>query len=118
MSVVIFDIDSFTEKDLAKAGFKSDNPFNELHMPDTVQIVPVALSKLTEKSLEGYDMDKKSMLRSKNMFALGLICWLFDKPIDHAEQALLAKFSKKPLVAQANIKVLHDGFNYGNNDLL
>lgn len=115
MGVVIFDRDSFTEKDLAKAGFKSDNPFNELHMPDTVQIVPVALSTLTEKSLEGFDMDKKSMLRSKNMFALGLICWLFDKPIDHAEKALLDKFAKKPLVAKANIKVLHDGFNYGNN---
>lgn len=115
MGVVIFDIDSFSAKDLAKAGFKSDNPFAELQMPNTVQLVPVQLSTLTQESLKDFDMDKKAMLRSKNMFALGLICWLFDKPVDHAVAFLKEKFAKKPMIAEANVKVLNDGFNYGHN---
>lgn len=113
--VLIFDEDSFKKSDFDKAGFKTDNPFEELNISDTIQLIPAPLSSLTQSSLEGYDMDNKSVLRSKNMFALGLICWLFNRPIDQAIHFLTNKFGKKPSVLQANVKVLTDGFNYGNN---
>ncbi|HRZ96634.1 MAG TPA: 2-oxoacid:acceptor oxidoreductase subunit alpha [Paludibacter sp.] len=113
--VLIFDEDSFKKSDFEKAGFKTENPFEELNISDTIQLIPAALSTLTQSSLEGFDMDNKTVLRSKNMFALGLICWLFNRPIDQAIHFLTNKFGKKPSVLQANVKVLTDGFNYGNN---
>ncbi len=113
--VLIFDEDSFKKSDFEKAGFKTENPFEELNISDTIQLIPAALSTLTQSSLEGFDMDNKTVLRSKNMFALGLICWLFNRPIDQAIHFLTNKFGKKPSVLEANVKVLTDGFNYGNN---
>ena len=61
------------------------------------------------------DLDNKSMLRCKNMFALGLVCWLFNRDVKIAEEMLREKFAKKPQIADANIKVLNDGYNYGHN---
>ena len=113
--VLIFDEDSFQKKDFEKAGFLTENPFEELQLSDTIQLIPAPLSTLTQSSLEGFDMDNKTVLRSKNMFALGLICWLFNRPIDQAIHFLQNKFGKKPTVLEANVKVLTDGFNYGNN---
>ena len=115
LGVVIYDADSFGKKDLEKAGFTTDNPFVELGFKDTVQIIPVPLTSLTVKSLEGFGMDMKSMTRSKNMFALGLICWLFNRELDKAQHFLANKFTKKPDLLKANAKVLEDGFNYGHN---
>lgn len=115
LGVVIYDADSFGKKDLEKAGFTTDNPFVELGFKDTVQIIPVPLTSLTVKSLEGFGMDMKSMTRSKNMFALGLICWLFNRELDKAQHFLANKFAKKPDLLKANAKVLEDGFNYGHN---
>ena len=88
LGVVIYDADAFGKKDLEKAGFTTDNPFVELGFKDTVQIIPVPLTSLTVKSLEGFGMDMKSMTRSKNMFALGLICWLFNRELDKAQHFL------------------------------
>jgi len=113
--VLIIDTDSFEKSDLEKAGFVSENPFEELKLSDTIQIIPAALTTLTVDSLEGFDMDNKSIARSKNMFALGLVCWLFNRPIDQAIHFLTNKFGKKPTILHANIKVLTDGFNYGHN---
>jgi 2-oxoglutarate ferredoxin oxidoreductase subunit alpha len=113
--VLIFDADSFSKRDLEKAEFKTENPFEELGMSDTIQLVPVPLTSVTQDSLKDFDLDNKSVLRSKNMFALGLICWLFNRPIDQAMHFLTDKFKKKPDILQANLKVLTDGFNYGNN---
>jgi len=115
LGVVIYDADSFGKKDLEKAGFTTENPFVELGFKDTVQIIPVPLTSLTVKSLEGFGMDMKSMTRSKNMFALGLICWLFNRELDKAQHFLANKFAKKPDLLKANAKVLEDGFNYGHN---
>lgn len=115
LGVIIYDADSFGKKDLEKAGFTTDNPFVELGFKDTVQIIPVPLTSLTVKSLEGFGMDMKSMTRSKNMFALGLICWLFNRELDKAQHFLANKFAKKPDLLKANAKVLEDGFNYGHN---
>jgi len=113
--VIIFDTDSFEKSDLNKADFKTDNPFEELGISETTQLIPAALSTLTQNSLEGFGFDNKTVLRSKNMFSLGLICWLFNKPIDQAIHFLESKFGKKPDILHANVKVLTDGFNYGNN---
>lgn len=114
-SVVICDTDSFTPKDLEKALYTTDNPFTELNIPESVQIVPVALTSLTKESLKDSGLDNKAIVRSKNMFALGLVCWLFDRPIDHAISFLEDKFKKKPALIAPNVKVLTDGYNYGQN---
>ncbi|MDR1518159.1 MAG: 2-oxoacid:acceptor oxidoreductase subunit alpha [Dysgonamonadaceae bacterium] len=113
-SIVLYDTDSFEKKDLEKALFATQDPFNELKLQD-VQAIPVAITSLTKSSLEGLGMDNKSMIRSKNMFALGIVCWLFNRPLSIADQLLEQKFVKKPLLVQANIKALTDGYNYGNN---
>ena len=113
--VIIYDADCFEDSDLKKADFKTDNPFQELGLSDTIQLIPAPLSTLTQNSLEGFGFENKIVLRSKNMFSLGLICWLFNRPIEQAVHFLETKFKKKPEILKANIKVLTDGYNYGNN---
>lgn len=113
--IIIFDSDTFNKSGFEKAGFTTENPFEELSISETIQLIPAALSTLTQSSLDGFGFDNKTVLRSKNMFALGLVCWLFNRPIDQAIHFLQNKFGKKPTILQANVKVLTDGFNYGNN---
>ncbi|MBQ7647529.1 MAG: 2-oxoacid:acceptor oxidoreductase subunit alpha [Paludibacteraceae bacterium] len=114
-AVVIVDTDSFTDADLKKALYTTDNPFTELGLPESVQVVPVALTNLTKEALKDSGMENKAMLKSRNMFALGIVCWLFDRPIDKAIHFLEGKFAKKPALIAPNVKVLTDGFNYGQN---
>lgn len=111
---IIYDSDSFNEKNLNKAGFTTDDPFAECKLEDFFKI-PVPISNLTKESLKDFGLDNKSVLRSKNMFALGLICWMFNRPLNYIEEFLHSKFAKKPVVVESNIKVLHDGYNYGMN---
>lgn len=111
---IIYDSDSFTEKNLQKAGFKTDDPFTEVNLKD-YRILSVPISNLTREGLKDFGLDNKSIMRSKNMFALGLICWMFNRPLDYIEEFIRAKFGKKPVIADSNIKVLHDGYNYGMN---
>ncbi|WP_108822475.1 2-oxoacid:acceptor oxidoreductase subunit alpha [Dysgonomonas sp. Marseille-P4361] len=113
-SVIVVDQDSFSKRDLEKALFATDNPFAELGLT-TQQVISVPITSLTKDSLAEMDLDAKSKVRCKNMFALGLVCWLFNRPLDVANHMLSAKFAKKPLLVQANLKVLADGFNYGQN---
>ena len=113
--VIIFDSDLFIKSGFDKAGFKTENPFEELGISDSIQLIPAPLSSLTQSSLQNFGFDNKTVLRSKNMFALGLVCWLFNRPIDQAIHFLENKFGKKPDLLNANVKVLTDGYNYGNN---
>lgn len=113
-AVVIFDTDSFLKSDLEKALFTTDDPFAELGLGG-VQQVPVPMTSMVKHAVDGTGMDVKAAMKSKNMFALGLICWLFDRPLDRAIHMLQNKFGKKPGVLEANVKVLTDGYNYGNN---
>ena len=113
--VIIFDLDSFEKSDFEKVGLTTDNPFQELGISDTIQLIPVPLSTMTQESLKDFGFDNKTVLRSKNMLSLGLICWLFNRPIEQVIHFLENKFSKKPDLLRANIKVLTDGYNYGNN---
>ena len=114
-AIIIADTDSFTKADLEKAGYKTDNPFTELNIKESVQIVPVPVTSLTKEALKDSGLDMKSILKSRNMFAFGVVCWLFDLPIEKAIQYLEGRFKKKPAVIPANVKVLTDGYNYGNN---
>ncbi len=112
---IIFDVDSFSGKNLEKAQYKTDDPFTELKLND-YSLIPVPITSLTKESLKDLELDNKSILRCKNMFALGLICWMFDRPLDYIEGFIQKKFGKKsPLVAEANLAVLHSGYNYGMN---
>ncbi|MDR2765684.1 MAG: 2-oxoacid:acceptor oxidoreductase subunit alpha [Tannerella sp.] len=113
-AVIIIDTDSFQAKDLAKARFTTDDPFTELGIANR-QIVSAPVSTMVREGLAELGLDNKSVLRCKNMFTLGLVCWLFERPLDHAMHMLQNKFAKKPLIARANIKALTDGYNYGNN---
>ncbi|WP_167606864.1 2-oxoacid:acceptor oxidoreductase subunit alpha [Maribellus sediminis] len=111
---IIYDSDSFTEKNLRKANFATDDPFAELNMLDYTKIA-VPISSLTQEGLKEFGLDNKSVLRSKNMFALGLVCWMFNRPLEYIEEFIQNKFKKKPVVVDSNIKVLRDGYNYGMN---
>jgi len=112
--LIIFDENAFDKAGLEKAKFVTDNPFKELNLKN-VQLLGVPLSELTKLSLADSGFDNKTILRSKNMFALGLICWLFNHSTDQVLHFLQEKFGKKPDILKANIKVLTDGYNYGNN---
>ena len=114
-AIVLVDTDSLTEKDLEKAQFHTPNPFEELGIPESVQIVPVALTTLTKEALKESGMDNKAVLKCRNMFALGLIYWLFDEPMEKAIHLLEEKFKKKPALVAPNTKVMVDGYNYGQN---
>lgn len=111
---IIYDSDSFTEKNLAKANFKTNDPFMECHLIDYHKI-PVPITNLTKESLKDFGLDNKSVLRSKNMFALGLVSWMFGRPLEFIDRYIEKKFAKKPQVVASNLKVLHDGYNYGMN---
>ena len=113
-SVVIIDADSFQKKDLEKALYTTDDPFTELGLT-AIQVVTIPITTLTKNSLEEVDLDLKSKVRCKNMFALGLTCWLFNFPLESANTMLSNKFSNKPVLVDANLKVLADGYNYGQN---
>lgn len=113
-AIVIIDTDCFEKSDLEKALFKTTDPFNELGLT-RVQILAAPISTMVKAGLESYGLENKSALRCKNMFALGLVCWLFERPLEQAMHMLENKFAKKPTIAEANIKALTDGYNYGNN---
>lgn len=113
-TIIIVDEDSFGKRDLEKALFVTEQPFDELGI-DSSNVMLIPISTLTKSSVDELELDNKSKLRCKNMFALGVVCWLFNYPIDAIYQMLSTKFSKKPLLLQANLLALASGYNYGNN---
>lgn len=113
-AIILIDTDSFLKSDLEKAQFTTDDPFTELGLT-TAQVIAAPISTMVKEGLKDFGLDNKSALRCKNMFALGLICWLFDRPLEEAMHMLQNKFAKKPVIAEANIKALSDGYNYGHN---
>lgn len=113
-AIVIIDTDSFLKNDLTKAQFVTEDPFAELGL-NSVQVVAVPISSMVKDGLAEFELDNKSALRCKNMFALGLVCWLFERPLEEAMHMLQNKFAKKPAIVKANIKALTDGYNYGHN---
>ena len=112
-SIIIVDTDSFKEADLKKAEFQTNDPFEEMGIKNEVISAPI--TSMCVDALKDSGLDFKSSVRCKNMFALGLVCWLFDRNVPYAEEMLRQKFAKKPEIAEANIKVLNAGYDYGHN---
>ncbi len=112
-AAIITDSDSFKESDLKKAGYSTLDPVAELGIKN--EIVAVPITTMVKDCLKDSGMDNKAMLKSRNMFALGLVCWLFNRNLDEAKKMLREKFARKPEVADANVKVLEAGYDYGHN---
>ena len=111
--VIIVDIDSFKEEGLKKAKFLTDDPVAELGI--TAQVLEVPVTEMTRAALADSGMDNKSVLKCRNIFTLGLICWLFDRPVESAIAMIQKKFAKKPAIAEANSRVIRAGYDYGHN---
>lgn len=112
--IIICDVDSFKPADLKKAEYKTDDPVKELGI-DPKHIMLVPMTTLLKATLADSGMDQRAILKCKNMLALGLICWLFDRPLESVLHKLKNKFAKKPAVYEANAKVIHAGWDYGHN---
>ena len=114
-ALVLVDGDAFDSQGLAKAGFKGDDPFQELNIGDRT-IISAPISSLTEESLKDSGLDHKSVLKCKNMFTLGMACFIYGRPMEYIYGYLEKKFGKKhPELVAPNRKVLFDGYNYASN---
>ncbi|HNV51131.1 MAG TPA: 2-oxoacid:acceptor oxidoreductase subunit alpha [Bacteroidales bacterium] len=111
--IIIVDIDSFTEKNFQKAGYNND-PLTDPKMKD-YNVIQAPITSLTQESLKDLNLDNKSVLRSKNMFALGMVYWLFDRPMDFTNKFFENKFKKNPVVLEANKTVLKAGYQYAES---
>lgn len=113
-ATIIIDTDSFGPTDLKKAEFKSDDYLREMGIdPDHVVACPI--TRMVKDCLADTGMEMKDKLKCRNMFALGLVCWLFSRDQQLIADFLTKKFARKPAVAEANIKVVNAGYNYGAN---
>ncbi len=114
-STIILDGDSLTEEHLKKAGYKTLDPIEELNLGDYNVVIP-DITTMTRDALSGMDLDSKSVAKCKNMFALGICFYLYQRPEDHAKKYLDSKFAKKnPVVAEANKRAIDAGYNYAAN---
>ena len=113
-ATIILDADTFDEKGLRLAAFKTDDPIKELGIEDR-NIVFAPITSLTKESLKDSGLDIKSITKSKNMFALGICYFLFNRPLEYTEEYFESKFRKKPQFITSNKKVLRDGYNYASN---
>ena len=113
-ATIIIDTDSFGPKDLEKAQFKSEDYLGEMGI-DPDRVIQCPLTTMVKDCLADSGMDNKAMLKCRNMFALGLVCWLFDRDLNLVANFLREKFAKKPAIAEANIKVIQAGYDYGHN---
>ncbi|MEV1002783.1 2-oxoacid:acceptor oxidoreductase subunit alpha [Nonomuraea sp. NPDC050202] len=108
---IIANTDEFTKRNLQKVGYDA-NPLEDDSLSEW-RVHAVPLTSLTVKALEGFDLSKKDAERSKNMFALGLLSWLYHRPTEQTIKFLEQKFAKKPDLAKANIAAFQAGWNYG-----
>jgi 2-oxoglutarate ferredoxin oxidoreductase subunit alpha len=110
-ATVIVNTDEFTKRNLAKVGYAT-SPVED----DTLasyHVHPVALTSITVEALAGFDLSRKDKERAKNMFALGLLSWLYTRPMAGTEAFLRNKFGGLPDILEANLAALRAGFNYG-----
>ena len=113
-ATIIIDTDSFGPKDLEKAQFQTEDYLGEMGI-DPDRVIQCPLTTMVKDCLADSGMDNKAMMKCRNMFALGLVCWLFDRDLDLVANFLKEKFAKKPAIAEANIKVIQAGWDYGHN---
>ena len=113
-ATIIIDTDSFGEKDLAKAEFKTADYLGEMNI-DPDRVIACPMTTMVKDCLANSGMDNKLILKCRNMFALGLVCWLYDRDITVAFSYLHEKFARKPAIADANERVIQAGYDYGHN---
>ena len=113
-ATIIIDTDSFGPKDLEKAQFQTEDYLGEMNI-DPDRVIQCPLTTMVKDCLADSGMDNKAMMKCRNMFALGLVCWLFDRDLNLVANFLREKFAKKPAIAEANIKVIQAGWDYGHN---
>ena len=109
--IIILNTDEFTSRNLAKAGYESDPVEDGTLAGYQLQAVP--LTSTTVRALAGFDISKKNAERAKNMFALGLLSWMYHRPTDGTIAYLAEKFASKPEIAAANAAAFRAGYNYG-----
>ena len=113
-ATIIIDTDAFGPNDLKKAQFETEDYLGEMNInPD--RVIQCPLTTMVKDCLAESGMDNKSVLKCRNMFALGLVCWLFDRDLELVFNFLREKFAKKPAIAENNIKVVQAGYDYGHN---
>ena len=108
---IIANTDEFTKRNLTKVGYE-DNPLEDGSL-DGYQLHAIPITSVTVKALEGHDISKKDAERAKNMFSLGMLCWLYNRPAEGTLRFLESKFAKKPEIMKANIAAFQAGWNYG-----
>ena len=114
-ATIIVDLDSFDEANIKRAGFETDDPITELKLEDRT-IVAANITSLTKESLKDSGLGLKEMERCKNMFTLGMVFFMFNRPLEYTDAYLVKKFGKKhPEMVDVNKKVIRDGFNYAEN---
>ena len=110
-AVIIVDREAFNESNIKRAGYAS-NPLTD-HSLDKFQVIEVDVSKLTSLAVHGLGLNNRAAFRCRNMFVLGMLSWLFQRPIDNTITSLKSRFKKAPELIEANIRVLTAGYNYG-----
>ena len=108
---LIVDTDDFTARNLAKVGYAT-NPLEDGSL-EAYQVHALPMTTMTIGALEGLGLGRKDAERSKNMFALGLLCWLYDRPTESTERFLKTKFARKPDVLEANLRAHRAGWAFG-----
>ena len=112
-AIIIANTDSFDKKNLQLAKYAA-NPLEDKSL-EGFEVYPVPIAHLTAKALEGTSLTQKEIARCKNFFALGLMYWLFDRPLDQTQNWIREKFKNKPEFVEANEKALLSGYIYGEN---
>ncbi len=110
-SLIIANSDEFTKRNLAKVGYDA-NPLESDELSNYV-VQPVPMTTLTLGAVEPIGATKKDGQRAKNMFALGVLSWMYGRELDHSESFIREKFARKPEIAEANVLALKAGWNYG-----
>ncbi|WP_433698592.1 2-oxoacid:acceptor oxidoreductase subunit alpha [Nocardiopsis sp. CA-288880] len=110
-ATVIVNTDEFTKRSLAKVGFTGD-PLTDGTL-DGLKVSAVALTSMTVAALAGADLSKKDAQRAKNMFALGLLSWMYNRPTEGTTSFLKSKFAAKPDILAANLTAFQAGWNFG-----
>lgn len=114
-ATVIIDGDSITEEHLKKAGFATLDPLAELKLDEYNVVIP-DITTMTREALKDSGLDNKAIVKCKNMFALGICFYLFNRPEDYAKRYLDTKFAKKnPAIAEANKRAMDAGYNFAAN---
>ncbi|MBQ7471869.1 MAG: 2-oxoacid:acceptor oxidoreductase subunit alpha [Prevotella sp.] len=113
-ATIIIDTDAFGPNDLKKAQFESDDYLLEMEI-DPDRVVACPMTKMVKDCVADMGIDNKAALKSRNMFALGIVCWLFNRDLELVFNFLRTKFAKKPQIAEMNIRVVQAGYDYGSN---